>query len=100
MSAATQEARVSVDHSDSATSASVIPSLGQDTGNHKRVPRSDTRASSDAGLARLEAAHLLLASRGYAVGPAGGSRADPAAFDLSSHLEAGGGGDRRRRPSM
>src|SRR5436309_1865557 len=29
MSAATQEARVSVDHSDSATSASVIPSHGQ-----------------------------------------------------------------------
>src|ERR1700748_3099125 len=33
-------------------------------------------------------------------GPAGGGRADPMAFDLSSHLEPGGGGDRRRGPSV
>ena len=48
----------------------------------------------------MSAIVLLIASRGYAAGPAGVGRADPMAFDLSSYLEPGGGGDRRRGPSV
>jgi len=49
---------------------------------------------------QIELTHLLFASRGCAAGPAGVGRADPVAFDLSSHLGPGGGRDRRRGPSV
>jgi len=58
------------------------------------------RADAEAGEFPFDPTHLLVASRGYAAGPAGVGRAEPAAFDLSSHLEPGGGGDRRRGPPV
>jgi hypothetical protein len=64
-----------------------------------RHPR-ELRVAEKAGVAPAGTSDLLLASRGYAVGPGGVGRADPMAFDLSSHLEPGGGGDRRRWPSV
>jgi len=53
------------------------------------------------GTTSLAAQDLRFASRGYGVGSAHfGPGPTRLSFDLSSHLKAGGGGDRRRGSSV
>ena len=57
-------------------------------------------ATGIAGLSRSEPPTRSSPAAGMPSGRPAWARADPMAFDLSSHLEPGGAGDRPRGPSM